>query len=227
MRKILFAALCLCFVFSSSSARDGYPVSFELFREADAAWADIIQFSQGLSAVARDSLFEEQKEKVLLLQKDISSISFSLLTLITMIEIEFIHARDGQISGEAADYIEKYTGAFYNITDAVYARQAEEASATEDVILSKLYTKAMTCLKEVKRVTEQAGSELAAYGRSGGLEQIPAAANGEQDSQVIDNQEHKDIITGQSTTVTRYNPSSGYISCYTRDGRFVGRKKKE
>jgi len=229
MRKKFCLILCLFSFISVSFAQEKYPVSKDTFKETDLIWAETVRFSQSLSDVIKDSMFEEQKEEVILLQKDISGINLSFLTLITMLDIEYLHSAQGQENQEVIEYISRYTESFYDIVEIAQKKNEKVISDTEDMVVSKLYTKANGYLNAARRILPRLYDELKVFlpSKEEEITDRTESGPGSEDNQAVQEETSENIIPEGSWSITRYNPKTGYISYYTRDGRFVGRKKKK
>ncbi len=250
MKRILGLIIC-CFLCSGAWAQQPYPVSRETFMKLDEVWAETVAFSRSLNDVIKDEIFGLQREEVVFLQRDLSGITFSLLTLITMIEMEFIHAEAGQINSDVLVYIDRFSSSLRDIVTQGIERNSRIILVSKDRIMADLYEK-------VNRLLEKARSALADI-RIGVLPEERILLPGsdllsELDELIKDTgpgeQQEPDFISGgqvsrekktstavlseeeshsleETWSMTRYNPATGYVSYYTRDGRLVGKEKRE
>lgn len=238
----VFFCVCLC-AGPALAGEQQYPLPEETFKELDSTWAETVKFSQSLSDIIKDETYSIQRESVLFLQKDISSITFSLLTLITMLEMEFIHADQEQFNPNAVAYIERYAASLQEIIGIGIQRNVQFRMVSDDGVLDRLYEKTETFLTRIKGTLEKIQKDLPEVtrddretedffpekdmvsvdeGKTGpSRETLPGKDDGKEAER------GDDIIPEGSWSITRYNPATGYIQYYTRDGRFVGQKKKE
>lgn len=253
MRRVIIFVTCCVMVFSASFAKGQYPLSKKTFKELDYIWSELVSFSQEVYNSISETLLEEQKEPVGILLNDIGDMTFSLLTLITMLELEFIHAEKEQFNSDVITYIIKYSRTLNEIVDMNIQRNNEVVLSSNDVVVVQFYDKTNICLRKAKNALLSAEKELieseqeySKQRKEALLKRTPAKVAAESQKYKVSKSadivkdegvEKRVIVSEQkdetdeippegSWSITRYNPKTGYIKYYTSDGKYVGKRKK-
>jgi hypothetical protein len=147
-------------IFTSNSFAQEYPVSKESFDELHQIWMEMVSYVGSLFHMAKESKVVEQKDKLYLLFVSMDRISCEAFTATQMLETEFIHAKENQISSNAMAAIYGIISGLIDHTKRGIAKNGELLSNCNDNVLIKQYKRANEHLFKIQQIAEKIDKEL-------------------------------------------------------------------